>query len=637
MFTLDSHPRGLRYLNAAVAGHCFAWYVLYNLFVLWQVSQGASATAAAAAFGNLVAVSYLIPLLGGVVADGARVRYLRLYRAACPAGPANDPHTVGFHPTKTRIRSYWDTLYIPGLGFRNAALLGAACGFGGFLALALAAPLLPSVTLVAFGVGLLKPALASMVGRMLPAGSAHAEEAFARYYSFINVGAVASPIVGGWLSESYGYRWAFAAAIAGYVICAAALLLGRRHLAVTEQRSSLAAALGDVEPAEGYAEVATAHESLPTHRELRKGEKIQKGDEAYTWVDPECTRLDWVTIKSIDPGMFIDENHVKVRRNCAVEAKASQRRRLVALWIFFALAALAFWPAYAQNGSGLNLWALQHTDRTVIWRGHVAAIPAAWFAAINSVLCIAASSWLVRRVSKYNLSLSTSTAVGYLLMAASFLVLVEAPQTAAHGGYLVAAIALSSFSEILISTIGLAQVARLAPRSATSTYMALWFCTVAVGGKLAGTVGALPLRSSFVLLAAVCVVATAATLLLRRRLDVVSGDAAQIASSLLQEAREQQAKAALATLHRRRATAQTVRLLDDVVPVEGGGVVLLQWTLLDVTATHDVDGEVRAWWCRRQGDETAPEWLVFTGEAEVVLAGCDVAEGDGVAAATAAI
>jgi len=61
-------------------------------------------------------------------------------------------------------------------------------------------------------------------------------------------------------------------------------------------------------------------------------------------------------------------------------------------------------------------------------------------------------------------------------------------------------------------------------------------------------------------------------------------------------------------------------------------VVLPQWTLLDVTATHDVDGEVRAWWCRRQGDETAPEWLVFTGEAEVVRAGCDVAVGEVVAA-----
>lgn len=541
MFTLDSHPRGLRYLYAAVAGHCFAWYVLYNLFVLWQVSQGVSDTAAAAAFGNLVVAAYLMPLLGGVVADGVEIKWRGL------------------------------NLRTPSLGFRNAALLGSLCGLGGFAALALSAPLLPSVALVAFGVGLLKPALASMVGRMLPSGSIHAPAAFAKYYSFINVGAVASPIVGGWLSESYGYRWAFAAAIAGYVVCAVALLLGRRYLAVVEQKSSLAAALGDVEKGPGYA---------------------------------EATQPD-----DIDP--------------------TTSRRRLVALWIFFALAALAFWPAYAQNGSGLNLWALQHTDRSVSWHGHAYSIPAAWFAAVNAVLCIAASSWLVRRVSRYNLSLSTSTAVGYLLMAASFLVLVEAPQTAAHGGYLVAAIALSSFSEILISTIGLAQVAKLAPRAATSTYMALWYCTVAVGGKLAGMAGTLRLRSSFVLLAAVCVTAAALTVLLRRRLDVADNSIAQIASKQRQEALRQRAAVAAATLARRRATAQTVRLLDDVIPIEGAGIVLLQGMLMDVVDAHTVDNTTTAWWCRRQGDAAQSEWLVFVGEAEVVRAGCDVAVGVG--------
>ena len=34
MITVNPCPPGLRYLYAAVAGHAFAWYCLYNLFTL---------------------------------------------------------------------------------------------------------------------------------------------------------------------------------------------------------------------------------------------------------------------------------------------------------------------------------------------------------------------------------------------------------------------------------------------------------------------------------------------------------------------------------------------------------------------------------------------------------------------------
>jgi len=418
MLTVDSHPRGLRYLYAAVAGHAFAWYTLYNLFVLWLKESGQSDAAATSNYGNLVVAAYLLPLLGGFVA--AKTSPLR------------------------------------------TALVGAAvacCGYGVLtMATTPSATTLLALAAITLGVGLSKPNLSAMVGKLFPSGSVHADSAFARYYSYINIGSFFSPIVGGALAASVSYRAAFFVAVFGELVVVASLLLGRRHLAVTSSQSSLVALVGD--------DVAV-------------------------------------------PGKLVDDH---VGHEPAIDAL--KRRKLVALWIFFAFAALAFWPAYAQNGSGLNLWALDHTDRVVL--GYT--VPPTWFATINSIICIVASVPLIRVFSRF--SLSSSTAAGYILMAASFGTLVIAPSLAASPGYLVVSIVLSSLSEVLISTVGLAQVAKLAPRHQASTYMAVWYLTVAVGGKLAGVMGGLGLQTGFRVLTVAALIAAALTLAVRRWLDV---------------------------------------------------------------------------------------------------------------------
>jgi dipeptide/tripeptide permease len=108
-------------------------------------------------------------------------------------------------------------------------------------------------------------------------------------------------------------------------------------------------------------------------------------------------------------------------------------------------------------------------------------------------------------------------------MAASFGTLLAAPTIASHPSWLTSAIVLSSLSEVLISTVGLAQVAKLAPRNQISLYMSIWLLTVAIGAKVAGMVGSrLPLRGSFAVLLGLTLIASVATLLLRRRLDVAT-------------------------------------------------------------------------------------------------------------------
>lgn len=434
----SSKPVGLRYLYVAIAGHAFAWYTLYNLFVFWLCSKGLSEGRAQAQYGNLVFAGYMLPLLGGFVASH--------------------------------------------FGPRRTAILGGCLAMLGYAAItysdrvhATLPIMLMAVGLVTLGVGLSKPNIAALVGRMFPNGSTHADRAYAIYYSSINIGAVSSPLIGGYLSEHVSYGTAFAVAVLGEAVVVAALLLGRKALMVAESPSSLVAALGPVE------------------------------------VDGQ------VTLPTLPGTMSADNVGQDSNRFRAQEMDQLKRRKLIALWLFFAVAAFGFWPAYSQNGSGLSLWAQGHTNRLI----NGFQIPAAWFAAINSIICIVVTVPLLRLFKRAPLSMSTTT--GYLLMAASFIVLLAAPEYGAHSAWLVGSIVLSSLSEVLISTIGLAQVAKLAPRHQTSTYMALWMLTTAIGGKLAGMIGErLQLLSSFALFVAVAIVAAAVTLACRSQLDLRS-------------------------------------------------------------------------------------------------------------------
>ena len=431
MITVNPRPPGLRYLYAAIAGHAFAWYCLYNLFTLW-LTQHFGEAVAQQHYGNLGLAAYTLPLLGGAIAARTSPRLV--------------------------------------------AIVGACVAVLGYAATAFTAQNITSLTVVALGAvvlgcGLVKPNLSAMVGRLFPSGSVHAAAAFAVYYSCINGGSFGSPLVGGWMAEHVSYGAAFACAVLGEVVVIAALLLGRNALAAVETQSSLAALIGPV-----------------------KTDATQ---------EPQLPKLD-------SP---LASDHV----GHAPDIDAQKRTKLIALWVFFGLATFAFWPSYAQNGSGLALWAANHTDRVILGYN----VPPVWFATINSIMCIICTVPLTRLFAR--LPLSLSTVIGYLLMGASFGTLLAAPTLLAHPGWLTAAIVLSSLSEILISTVGLAQVAKLAPRHLMSTYMAIWLLTTALGSKLAGMIGSrLPLRLSFAVLMLLTLIAAAATMLLRRRLDVAA-------------------------------------------------------------------------------------------------------------------
>ena len=322
---------------------------------------------------------------------------------------------------------------------------------------------------LALGVGLIKPNLVTLVTRLFPSGSTLVDPALARYYAFTNGGAIAGPLVAGYCSVRWGYSVGFAVALVGECFLLGVMLLGWRSLAAAESWSSLAP--------------------------FGVGVSTSLGSGSGSGADP------------VDPRAI--------------------RSALAVLVPFFLLATVGFWPAYHQNGTGLTIWAQQHT-RLDMWGFH---IPPAWFASINSMMCVMLSVPLSRWFSGGSGSAAsvggsapsgdTQDAgkavipIGYALMSLSFVVLLIAARLGpiVSPFWLIGSIILSTLSELAVSIGGLSRVAKVTPRRYMPLAMSCWYATVALGGLIAGQAGRLQLLSSYMLCSALSACASLVYLL----------------------------------------------------------------------------------------------------------------------------
>lgn len=401
---LESRPKGLHYVFTAAAGHSFAFYVLVNHLVLWLLSEGVPRENASKTFGYYIAAAYVCAVLGGGLASF--------------------------------------------LGAHSVILLGVALYLCGLFALVLnAGHGVLVLGILALGSGLIKPNIVTLVSRMFPAKSPLVDGALARFYSAINVGAIAAAGLGGYISTRYSFRAAFITALIGELIVLLSLFLGRKAFSVTASESSLAPLIAPIESG-----------TLP----------------------PDQPSVNW--------------------------------RSLGSLLLFLVFASLAFWPAYHQNNAGLNVWAEQFTNRVVFGFN----IPPTWFAMINSLICIFCAvpviTWFAIGARR-----KWSSIAGYALMSLSFVLLCAVSYSGASAAeakysalWLVLSITFSSFSEVMISTIGLARVSEQAPRKWDSLFMSIWYCTVALGGWIAGQIGSsFSLIEGFWVFASLCCIAGA--------------------------------------------------------------------------------------------------------------------------------
>lgn len=185
---LFGHPPGLTVLFLTQTWAEFSYFGLQGLLVLYMTQRlGLPQADASIIFGTYAACAFFSPFFGGIIADR------------------------------------W-------LGKTKSVVIGGVMMMLGHFAMAFEPLLFPALALVALGNGLFLPPLAVQVADLYQDGDARRDQAFSAYYMGINLGAVVALILCGWLAQTYGWHWGFAAAGIGMAIGLVVYLGFRRYV-----------------------------------------------------------------------------------------------------------------------------------------------------------------------------------------------------------------------------------------------------------------------------------------------------------------------------------------------------------------------------------------------------------------------
>ncbi|MFE6484889.1 peptide MFS transporter [Streptomyces sp. NPDC057757] len=429
-------PRGLLTLSGLEVWERFSFLGMQATLVLYfadTVAHGgmgmSSGTAASvsAAYGTLV---YLVSVAGGWLAD----RILGSYRAVL-----------------------WGGVLI-------------ACGHYA-MAVPTATMTWVGLGLISAGTGLLKPNVATMVGKLYRTEDERRDAGFALYYMSINIGAFAGPLVTGWLGDHRGWHWGFSAAAIGMTFGLIQYVMGRRHLAGRKRaaefaltpdamrRAVLLIALGLLAAAVLAALLAVT---------------------GYLTMDRFVDLLTLVSV--IAPVVYFA---VMFRSPRVTDAERGRLRPYIVLFLASTVFNFILFQAY----STMMLLAASNAETTILGYD----FPASWYASALGAFEVAlapvvAALWV--RMGHSQPHASNKIAIGVVLGGLSFLLIVL--PTSGHSGddylmsvwWIVGSYLLLGLGDVLLETSGMSATTKLAPVAFSSQTMSLWFLSLALANGI---------------------------------------------------------------------------------------------------------------------------------------------------------
>ena len=219
--TFLGHPPGLAYLAFTEAWERFSYYGMAALLVLYMVNQlllpgHVEHVAGFAAFRAMLEAAF-----GPMSTQALASQIFGLYSGF-----------VYFTP----VLGGW---LGDRIGQRTAVVLGALSMSGGHLAMAFDQSFLFALFLLIIGSGLLKGNISAQVGSVYPPDDeARRTRGFAIFSTAINFGAVAGPLLCGFLGDRYGWHIGFGAAALFMLGALATYLSGYRHLPARVERKA---------------------------------------------------------------------------------------------------------------------------------------------------------------------------------------------------------------------------------------------------------------------------------------------------------------------------------------------------------------------------------------------------------------
>jgi POT family proton-dependent oligopeptide transporter len=189
------HPRGLSILFFTETWERFSYYGMRAILILYMVAPpaqggpGFSTARAASIYGWYTMLVYAAAIPGGLIAD----RFLGHSRAVLAGG------------------------ILIACGHFSMAIHGLPFFFAG-------------LALICAGTGLLKPNVSTMVGKLYAPADPRRDSGFSIFYMGINIGAMLSPLVCGYLGQRVDWHAGFAAAGIGMTLGLVTFAAGRRWL-----------------------------------------------------------------------------------------------------------------------------------------------------------------------------------------------------------------------------------------------------------------------------------------------------------------------------------------------------------------------------------------------------------------------
>ncbi|KEQ31313.1 peptide MFS transporter [Pedobacter antarcticus] len=503
------HPKGLTFLFLSEMWERFGYYLMIGIFTLYlkDVKAGFAMTEAEAAdlYGTFIALVFLTPFLGGLIAD----RYF---------------------------------------GYTKSIIIGGLMMGVGYCMMAIhSLPILYlSMTLVIIGNGFFKPNISTLLGNIYstPEYEDKKDEGYNIFYMGINVGAFICNFFGAALYILLGWGYAFLAAGIGMFLGVGIFLYGMKHYRAFDVKKGMQQ--GDM----SFLKIVMVI-LFPA---------VIAG--VIGWVVPtQVLGHALIGSPSTDAFIFACIPVIYFYGSLLAKADKSEKRPIAALLTIFAVVIL-FWAVFKQNGSALNTWADRYTDRHVenpmaakifsglslsqqltmakdsvplydeafrlqkadgkvlqeynyptyfknvapekrlaegtqieVWATNISqSINPGWVILLTPLI-VAFFTWLRKRNQEP--TTATKIAFGLLISALSVLVMIGAVYSGGNGAekvsvfWLMASYGVITIGELFLSPMGLSLVSKLSPVRITSLMMGGWFLATSIGNKLSGVLATL--------------------------------------------------------------------------------------------------------------------------------------------------
>ncbi len=506
---LKNHPRGLIILFFAEMWERFSYYGMRGILIFYLTQHLLfDDSKAGAQYGSYTSLVYLLPLLGGLLAD----RYLGTRKAVAFGAlllvAGHLTMAVEGRPatqTLTYAGQTYDVAIEGRMGNRDVGLVvnGAPHAFtatpeGGLMVQGLppGSPIpavMPkgsyelknqvdmlgqnafylAVSLIIMGVGFLKPNISAIVGQLYPTGDPRRDSGFTLYYYGINLGAFWASVLCGLLGETVGWWAGFGLAGVGMAAGFIVFVLGKKYL-------------------EGKGE--------PPNPELLR--KRVAGPITREWLIYLGGVLGvipiWFLVQSNQLvgwalGISTVLSLLFIAWFIATQCNRIERERMM-LAMVLVFGSVVFFTLFEQAGTSLNLFA----DRNVDLMGITAAQTQSFNAGFILIFApIFAAMWAYLGARGRMPNPTMTFGLGLLQVGLGFLVVVWTQGLAVEYRMPLYTLGLlyllHTTGELFLSPVGLSQITKLSVAKVVSFMMAVWFLASSiaqfVGGRIAGLMG----------------------------------------------------------------------------------------------------------------------------------------------------